>query len=742
VKRQNSRSKLKMAKGNRSKDVGMKEQKGNDGERIVADNVRRRRKETMKKVVKVVGSGKVTRKAIVAKTKRMDNVGRRSEGGRCTEVGKGISKEVCARVPIPKVMYGRGFGYLYNKEVVKFRTKLAVESFPIAGVEFNKNFKCSYDLNRKLVRRDSTRINSDNKTYTFTCGCGRTDLVLLFRLFKDNIKQALEQKEFLYHVFVKEENYEEALLHFNYSFQQEKKTMKKKNALEGIICNRRAVGRIGRVVAERKNSGVGRTVDERYLLYSHRNVEKFFEVAKFNNCRNFVNRRQMGREEKVQYVSDGSLLSYESLRNGVLTLQYPIFVTDVPESIGLKVNFVKGRKTSDSIRKIAAIVGEDMEVTVINVADQKARYGWTIGMLANYFGDEDRLKAIDTSAVCNREDGIGRRMRKTTEIKILNQVSFEFSCTPLADLVKAPEIVRQIDWIQNAWPDPYEKPKGSVRRITRNTRHNKRDTIYYPFIQYYCVTSSAGAYMDFHIDIGGTSFWYYVVSGSKDFLLIEPTEENIVQYELWACTEMKEEVFFPDVVEDKSTIIHMSVNENETIIVPSGWIHGVYSSMDSLVVGGNFLHGHSAEMQIKINEMECRAVVEAKYRCPYFNITNIFAANMYINKLELMKESGASKAIMSVKEVEQLAYLLVYVEAEYKSNMRCKCNGKLEEQQVVQESEGRVYAFGNNGNYNSVYDVPHFEDAVKYVIRKQNCVTWEAFLEKLQNVMATVRNGE
>jgi hypothetical protein len=241
-----------MAKGNRSKDVGKKEQKENDGERIVADNVRRRRKVTIKKAVKVGGSGKIRRKAIVAKTKGMNNVGRRSEGGRRTEVGKGLCKKVCARVPIPKVMDGRGFGYLYNKEVVKFRTKLAVESFRIAGVEFNKKFKCSYDHNRKLVRRDSTRINSDNKTYTFTCGCGRTDLVLLFRLFKENRNKALEEKEFVYHVFVKQENYEEALLHFNYSFEQEKKTIKKKNSLEGIVCSRRAVGTIGRVVGERK----------------------------------------------------------------------------------------------------------------------------------------------------------------------------------------------------------------------------------------------------------------------------------------------------------------------------------------------------------------------------------------------------------------------------------------------------------------------------------------------------------
>jgi hypothetical protein len=324
-----------MVKGNSSKDVGKKEQKVNDGEGKVS----------IKAAVKIGSREKVRRKAITAKTKRKNDVDRRSEGGRRTEVVKGRCKKVYAQVPIPKVTDGRGFGYLYNKEVVKFRTQIADESFRLAGVEFNNNFKCSYDLNRKLFRKDSTHINSDNKTYTFTCGCGRTDLVLLFRLFNENNNEALERKEFLYHVFVKKEKYEETLLHFNYSVERQKKTIKKKKPQEETICNTRAVGTTGG-----RKSGTGRKVETKHFIYSHRNVEKFFEMAKLENGSRIVKKRQMGPVERIQYVSDGSLLTYESLKNGVLTLQYPILITDVPESIGLEVNIVKGRTTTDSIR--------------------------------------------------------------------------------------------------------------------------------------------------------------------------------------------------------------------------------------------------------------------------------------------------------------------------------------------------------------------------------------------------------
>jgi hypothetical protein len=218
-----------MVKGNSSKDVGRKEQNLNDGEGKVS----------IKAAVKIGAREKVRRKAITAKTKRKNDVERRSEDRTRTEVVKGRCKRVYAQVPIPKVTHGRGFGYLYNKEVVKFRTQIAEESFRLAGEEFNNNFKCSYASNRKLVRKDSTRINSDNKTYTFTCGCGRTDLVLLFRLFKENNNEVVERKESLYHVFVKEEKYEETLLHFNYSFQRQKETIEKKEPQEETKWSRK-----------------------------------------------------------------------------------------------------------------------------------------------------------------------------------------------------------------------------------------------------------------------------------------------------------------------------------------------------------------------------------------------------------------------------------------------------------------------------------------------------------------------
>ena len=42
----------------------------------------------------------------------------------------------------------------------------------------------------------------------------------------------------------------------------------------------------------------------------------------------------------------------------------------------------------------------------------------------------------------------------------------------------------------------------------------------------------------------------------------------------------------------------------ETLFIPSGWIHAVYSPMDCINFGGNFLHGLSMAMQVKSKKIK------------------------------------------------------------------------------------------------------------------------------------------
>lgn len=53
--------------------------------------------------------------------------------------------------------------------------------------------------------------------------------------------------------------------------------------------------------------------------------------------------------------------------------------------------------------------------------------------------------------------------------RLLNVISLEFSCTKLAPLVEAPKVVRQLDWVEGAWPRDLKQaqtdPTNDMRRM-------------------------------------------------------------------------------------------------------------------------------------------------------------------------------------------------------------------------------------------------------------------------------------
>jgi len=54
-----------------------------------------------------------------------------------------------------------------------------------------------------------------------------------------------------------------------------------------------------------------------------------------------------------------------------------------------------------------------------------------------------------------------------------------------------------------------------------------------------------------------------------------------------------------------------------TFFIPSGWIHAVYTSEDSIVFGGNFLHSFSIEKQLRVAEIEKSAKVNLYLLCAF-----------------------------------------------------------------------------------------------------------------------------
>lgn len=128
--------------------------------------------------------------------------------------------------------------------------------------------------------------------------------------------------------------------------------------------------------------------------------------------------------------------------------------------------------------------------------------------------------------------------------------------------------------------------------------------------------SVEGCYTDFHIDMGGTSVWYHILRGEKIFWLIPPTEANLRVYEKWVLSGTQSHSFLGDLVSQCQRVV---LRQGSTFMMPSGWIHAVYTSKDSLVFGGNFLHTLNTRMQLRIYQCEQRTHVPQMYRYPFFH---------------------------------------------------------------------------------------------------------------------------
>lgn len=236
---------------------------------------------------------------------------------------------------------------------------------------------------------------------------------------------------------------------------------------------------------------------------------------------------------------------------------------------------------------------------IIDVVDVKTQKGLTMSMKdwCEYYENQERTR-------------------------LLNVISLEFSHTKLENYVEAPLVVRQLDWIETAWPQHL--------RESHTESTNLIDKMKYPKVQKYVLMSVAGCYTDFHVDMGGTSVWYHLLKGEKIFWLIPPTEANLKKYEKWILSGQQANTFLPDIMDQCERVV---LQQGWTFMLPSGWIHGVYTTKDSLVFGGNFLHSFNIPMQLKVYNIETKTKVPSQYRYPFYIEMMWFVLERYVHCL-------------------------------------------------------------------------------------------------------------
>ncbi|OCK79216.1 hypothetical protein K432DRAFT_426701 [Lepidopterella palustris CBS 459.81] len=238
--------------------------------------------------------------------------------------------------------------------------------------------------------------------------------------------------------------------------------------------------------------------------------------------------------------------------------------------------------------------------------------GLTVRRVAEMYGPEERVEVIDVKS----QEGEDKRwnMRRWAdyyeeegEKVVRNVISLEVSQSKLGRLIRRPKVVRDMDLQDSVWP---EDDKANA-----------------PKVQFYCLMSVADCYTDFHIDFGGSSVYYHIVKGKKTFFFIPPTKQNLKKYEEWCLSPAQNWTFLPHQVKE---CYRIDLSEGDTMLIPSGWIHAVWTPENSLVIGGNFLTRVNYGMQIRVAEVEKATKVARKFRYPHFQKVLWFTVLKYL----------------------------------------------------------------------------------------------------------------
>ncbi|KAI9692764.1 MAG: JmjC domain-containing histone demethylation protein 1 [Bogoriella megaspora] len=242
--------------------------------------------------------------------------------------------------------------------------------------------------------------------------------------------------------------------------------------------------------------------------------------------------------------------------------------------------------------------------------------GLTVRRVAELLGNEEKIEVIDVKSQEGGQKGWNMRRwadyyEAAGEKTVRNVISLEVSDTKLGRLIRRPKIVRDLDLQDSVWPAD-EQSRGN-----------------FPKVQFYCLMSVADCFTDFHIDFGGSSVYYHILKGKKTFFFIPPEPRHLKKYEEWCMSAAQNFSWLGD---QTKVCYRVDLSEGDTMLIPSGWIHAVWTPENSLVIGGNFLTRLHYENQLKVFEVEKATKVARKFRYPFFQKVMWFTAIRYLER--------------------------------------------------------------------------------------------------------------
>uniref|UniRef100_A0A7E5A0S8 JmjC domain-containing protein n=1 Tax=Panagrellus redivivus TaxID=6233 RepID=A0A7E5A0S8_PANRE len=257
-----------------------------------------------------------------------------------------------------------------------------------------------------------------------------------------------------------------------------------------------------------------------------------------------------------------------------------------------------------------------------------------IHKLYDLIGGDEVISVIDVYAQRSSKMSFKSFYERWTESprrRLYNMLSFEFSHTKLMNMVRAPDMMHRLSWVHKFWPEQSLNSDDIVNGDYEADMHLDHVTKR-PDVSMFCLLGMGGSYTEFHIDFGGSSVWYHVFQGQKIFYVVKPTEQNLKRFEKWTKNGNRSETWFGDCL-PKTDIYRVIINPGETVMIPSGWIHAVYTPVDSMVFGGNFLHDLNVVKQLRVYKIEQSCNYDDNFMFPNFELCHWYAAEALAERL-------------------------------------------------------------------------------------------------------------
>lgn len=350
------------------------------------------------------------------------------------------------------------------------------------------------------------------------------------------------------------------------------------------------------------------------------------DKANHHHVYNFLNfEPDATSEEKTPYI--------EVLESEQLNKEY-VLRTELPKpvlipQVDLKKSGMKlpARREEISVQYIEDKVGGDTPVEVMDVLTQQGVLpGWNMSKWKEYFYTDaesrDRIRNVISLEV-SQVDDIGKAFSR-------------------------PNVVKDLDLVDKVWS--YGEKNQPRPQVTK-----------------YCLMSVKSSYTDFHLDFSGTCVYYTVCKGKKTFLMYPPTDLNLYLYTAWCQEPHQNFTWFGDYTKSykgrqskPAGGFKATLKEGDLFIIPSGWIHAVYTPEDSVVIGGNFLLLNSLEMHLKINDIEKKTRVPSKFRFPMFNKVLWLTSWYYFNNQDAFIEDIESTPIKQENDIPEIHHPKAY----------------------------------------------------------------------------------